>query len=545
MLVAIGAAYIRGLFIPLLNNDSAHHANIALTMYETGDFVSLIDRGVDYLDKPHLLFWLSALSYKVFGVNAFAFRFPSFLFSILAGYATYSLASILYSKKVGILSATILITSYGFFLANTDVRMDAILTGCIIFSIWQLIIFAEQKTRLSLFLSALGLALGFATKGAVGIVVPSLAVFFYVAYRRNLQSFLNVQWLLLGLVVMLLLLPVFYCFYLQFDLHPEKVIRGTSGNSGINFLLLGQSVQRYSGTGWGTTGTDPFFFVHTFLWAFLPWSILAIVAVWRSLQRHVQTRFIYSPVRHLFIPATIVVLFIILSGSHFKLPHYLNILFPLFAISTASFIKGRGKNWKMRIRIIQYVVVSIIFLITIILNLWLFPPSSSSDLTVIVALAILLLALIIIYRKQYLVITLIAIAMLFLTLNFTVFPGALELQAGNVLAQKVKETGMSRNSIHYLKGHEMSNSFDFHLGRTIRTLPIQTVVDSHEERIIYTDEEGRKEIEASGLSNEVVGRAVNLKITRPSTLVLDPEKRGKSGPWHYLIRVNPTTSASF
>jgi 4-amino-4-deoxy-L-arabinose transferase-like glycosyltransferase len=115
MLVAIGVAYIRGLFIPLMNNDSAHHANIALTMFETGDFVNLMDRGKDYLDKPHLLFWLSALAYKVFGVNAFAFRVPSFLFSTLAVHTTFKLATMLYSKRIGILSATILSISYGFF----------------------------------------------------------------------------------------------------------------------------------------------------------------------------------------------------------------------------------------------------------------------------------------------------------------------------------------------------------------------------------------------------------------------------------------------
>ncbi|HEX5169352.1 MAG TPA: glycosyltransferase family 39 protein, partial [Cyclobacteriaceae bacterium] len=133
MLGIIGAAYVGGLFIPLMNNDSAHHANIALHMYESGDFISLIDRGKDYLDKPHLLFWLSALSYKIFGVNSFAFKFPSFLFSILALYSTYRLGARIYSKRVGALGSLILATAYGFFLANNDVRMDALLTGAIIF----------------------------------------------------------------------------------------------------------------------------------------------------------------------------------------------------------------------------------------------------------------------------------------------------------------------------------------------------------------------------------------------------------------------------
>ena len=54
-----------------MDNDSAHHATIALRMHLTGDYVNLIDNENDYLDKPHLHFWLCALSYKIFGVTTF------------------------------------------------------------------------------------------------------------------------------------------------------------------------------------------------------------------------------------------------------------------------------------------------------------------------------------------------------------------------------------------------------------------------------------------------------------------------------------------
>src|SRR5215213_7507938 len=72
--------YIKGLFIPIMNNNAAHHANIALHIFLTGDYVNLMDRGSDYLDKPHLLFWLAAVAYHIFGVTSFAYKFFSFLF---------------------------------------------------------------------------------------------------------------------------------------------------------------------------------------------------------------------------------------------------------------------------------------------------------------------------------------------------------------------------------------------------------------------------------------------------------------------------------
>jgi 4-amino-4-deoxy-L-arabinose transferase-like glycosyltransferase len=181
----LGVVYLRGLFIPLMDNDAAHHANIALHMFCTGDYVSLIDQGRDYLDKPHLHFWLAALSYHIFGVNSFAYKFPSLLFSILGIYATYRLGKLLYSKETGRLAAFILATSFSFILANHDVRMDAILTSSVIFSIWQLIAFTKTLRWKNLMLASIGLACGFSTKGMIGIVMPGIAVATHILYERN------------------------------------------------------------------------------------------------------------------------------------------------------------------------------------------------------------------------------------------------------------------------------------------------------------------------------------------------------------------------
>ncbi|MBL7757318.1 MAG: hypothetical protein JNL59_07990, partial [Chitinophagaceae bacterium] len=57
--------YVGSLFFPLMDKDAAHHANIALHMLQYNDYLSLVDRDLDYLDKPHLLFWSSALSFKL------------------------------------------------------------------------------------------------------------------------------------------------------------------------------------------------------------------------------------------------------------------------------------------------------------------------------------------------------------------------------------------------------------------------------------------------------------------------------------------------
>src|SRR5215212_7232660 len=85
------SVYAGTFFFPLMDKDAARHANVALHMYQTGDYLSLVERGQPYLDKPHFLFWCALLSFKLFGVNTFADRLPHFLFALVAIFSVYKL----------------------------------------------------------------------------------------------------------------------------------------------------------------------------------------------------------------------------------------------------------------------------------------------------------------------------------------------------------------------------------------------------------------------------------------------------------------------
>ena len=60
--------------------DASQYAEISREMAQSGDYLHIYDRGFDYLDKPPFLFWASALSMKVFGINNLGYKFPSILF---------------------------------------------------------------------------------------------------------------------------------------------------------------------------------------------------------------------------------------------------------------------------------------------------------------------------------------------------------------------------------------------------------------------------------------------------------------------------------
>jgi 4-amino-4-deoxy-L-arabinose transferase-like glycosyltransferase len=105
LLTALLGVQLVGVFcIPLMDIDAAQYASISREMLERNSFLQIYDLGKDYLDKPPMLFWLSALSMKIFGIYDWAYRLPSFIFLILALYATFKFAKLKYNQTVAALA---------------------------------------------------------------------------------------------------------------------------------------------------------------------------------------------------------------------------------------------------------------------------------------------------------------------------------------------------------------------------------------------------------------------------------------------------------
>jgi 4-amino-4-deoxy-L-arabinose transferase-like glycosyltransferase len=439
LLALLGVAYVIGLFVPLLDNDSAHHANIALHMYLSGDYVNLIDEGHDYLDKPHLHFWLAAASYHLFGITSFAYKFPSFLFTIFGIYSTYRLGKSLYNREVGKLSALVIASAFAFILANNDVRMEAILTASIAFATWQLVDWINRKSFINVIGSAFGLALAFSTKGLIGVFVPAVGIFFYIVYKKDWKAFYHWQLLALIILFFAFISPVLYCYYVQYDLHPEKIIRGKSGWSGVKFILLQQTFERYEGKSFGGAGSkDYFFFFHSFLWAFAPWSVIAYLAVVNRIRNAANKKYEWLST------GTFVVMAIMITFSGFKLPHYINIIFPAVSVLTSGYLLEKmGKSKPIhRLSITQVVICVLCLIVAAMVNGWAFPLH---NWFVFFGAFVFILLFIFVLRslhqqfQKLVVLSVLTSAFIFFLLNSNFYPRLLTYQGGNELAFETKD----------------------------------------------------------------------------------------------------------
>lgn len=465
----LGLVYILGLFVPLPDNDSAHHAVIALHMHLTGDYVSLIDAGVPYLDKPHLHFWLAALAYKIFGVTTWAYKLPSFLFTIMGTYATFRLGKTLYGHEAGKLAALVVGSAMAYMLANMDVRMDAILTASVALSSWQLVRWIKYKRWQNAVGAGIALAIGFSTKGHIAVVPPAAGAFVYILQTKSWKSFYHPQLLLLVGAFALGISPVVYAYYLQYDLHPETVVRGRNNISGVQFILWQQNTERFQGDAFGAQGSNDYlFFFHSFMWAFAPWSILAFVALYQRIKS------VKSQQHELFTTGTIIPIALILTFSGFKLPHYLNITFPAAAVLTAGFIYQQmreARNTKPY-AITQLVICSLLLLIAAVLNVWAFPVQQA---WIVFGVLLLLVAGYWVWKnnplpwQRMVAGSVLSSCIVWFLLNTSFYPQLLTYQAGNELAQKVNED-LAGKPVYQQPGLR-AFSFDFYTQTLAAPLP--------------------------------------------------------------------------
>jgi 4-amino-4-deoxy-L-arabinose transferase-like glycosyltransferase len=508
----LGLICLSGLWIPLMDNDAAHHANIALRMYITGDYVNLIDNGKDYLDKPHLHFWLAAISYKIFGVNEVAYKLPSFLISIGGLYSLYKLGSLLYNQETGRLTALILGTAFAFVISLSDVRMDAILVAAICFACWQLIETVVHKRWYYIVGSAVGLAIGFSVKGSIGIFVPLMFLTWYVIEKKQIAFLYSIRFMAILLLSALFITPVLCCYYIQFNLHPEKTIRGRDHIDGVRFALFGGGAERFAGGMSQDSKKDLLFFFYTFLWAFAPWSVLAYMGIVRTIREKKQW----------FISATIVTLALLIGLAGSKLPHYLNISFPFAALLVAALINE--KPLSKTVKAILYSMVAILLISTVVVNGWLFPDK----LYRLFFWGGILMVGSLLSRKTAKDTTpftsvLMACFFLYLFLNSNFYPKLLEYQGGQELAEKTKNKVLPGN-VFFWKDN-FSSSYCFATKTLRKELTGRADIKNDTASYLIYDIAFEKAITDSGwvLGEKTVVK--DFEITKLDKEFADPETR--------------------
>ena len=174
-----------------MDDVDAVQAQIARNMLASGDWVTARLNGVAYLEKSPLVYWMIAVSYRVFGVHDWAARLPLALAVVLLCWVTYRFGCWAFDGAAGWYAGVALATSVGLFLFTRILIPDAMLTLAITGALWAWLRLLEPdlgtELRWSVVLGAC-LGTGLLLKGLIALVFPLTAGLVYMAVTRQMLS---------------------------------------------------------------------------------------------------------------------------------------------------------------------------------------------------------------------------------------------------------------------------------------------------------------------------------------------------------------------
>ena len=177
---------------PSLQDDvDAVQAQIARNMITSGDWVTPRLDGVIYLEKPPLIYWLIAISYKVFGVHDWAARIPMALAAMALSWLTAAFGIWAFGKRAGFYAGIAMATCVGLWLFTRVLIPDVMLTGTIALAMWSLLRALDQEEahpRVWAHVLAFSLGVGLLWKSLIGVVFPVASGLIYLALTRQLLS---------------------------------------------------------------------------------------------------------------------------------------------------------------------------------------------------------------------------------------------------------------------------------------------------------------------------------------------------------------------
>ena len=297
--------------LAITSPDEGKNAYAALRMLTSGDWLLPYYNCHYRFEKPPLLYWLMAISFKLFGVNEFAARLPSGLAALGTALTTYLLVRDFLSPKRAFLGASVFILLLHTWIESRAAVPEMVLT---FFSTLGVYLFLKDKP----ILGWIALALAFLAKGPVGVVLPLGVVFLFnllrgLGFKETLKGFLRL-FHPLGLVLFLLL-GGFWYFLVLYKVGWEFFYK---------FFIL-ENIARFTGK------------LHRHLypfWYYLPVVLISSLLFWPTLFWNFKRFFSKetAPFGGWFLSV-----FLFYSASKGKLHHYMLFSYPaLAAVISAS-----------------------------------------------------------------------------------------------------------------------------------------------------------------------------------------------------------------
>ncbi|MEA2918924.1 MAG: hypothetical protein QOJ15_11005, partial [Bradyrhizobium sp.] len=272
--------------VPLMDTTEARYGEIGRIMAELNDWITpWFDYGMPFWGKPPLAFWVTAASFKAFGVSEFTARLPHLAISLfVVGLAAWLAGR--RDRDAALPTVALMTGSFLYFISAAVVMIDIELilgTTLAMAGFWLALEAPDSRStgRVAIHSRAFtgslffgGIILGLLAKGPLALVMAGIPTLCWTAYnRRWLDVWRRLPWLAGIALTLLLALP-------WYGIAEHR----TPGF--LEYFLVGEHWHRYITPGWtGDRYGNPHYFPIGTIWAFaiidtLPWSLLLPLAAW-------------------------------------------------------------------------------------------------------------------------------------------------------------------------------------------------------------------------------------------------------------------------
>ncbi|HUY12241.1 MAG TPA: glycosyltransferase family 39 protein [Terriglobia bacterium] len=295
---------------PLLEPDEGRNAEVAREMIALRDFITPHFNHLVYLDKPALYFWMVAGSFKVFGLNEWAARFPSALMALGTILLVWLMGRRMFDGRTGFMGACVAASAPLVIAFSRTVIFDMTLTFLVTLSMFLLWLADNDGVRRHRFdyLAFAVMGLAAITKGPVGFLLPLLSILVYALLRGRWRELRRIRWGICWLILLAVSLPWFLAVCVR---HPDFP----------RYAFWEESLVRFATPALHRSG-GALYYLPVYLAGFFPWSIFLLfvglnrLRHWKNLRQDAQKS-------RLFLIAWFGVIFVFFSISHSKLPGYL------------------------------------------------------------------------------------------------------------------------------------------------------------------------------------------------------------------------------
>jgi len=203
-------------YTTLVSWDEAWYASIARNIVKSNNWLDTSFNGKPFYDHPPLGFWLMVLSYKIFGINEFAVRFPSAFLGLLTIVLVFFISKKLFKNDyIAFVSSLILGTSVWYVFRVRSGNLDSILLF-----FYALTVYLSLKTRENFFWFILvGLAFGFLVMSKTLVGVSAVFLILLIDFKNFLNLFSSKKNFLIILVSFVLFFLIVFPWY---KYHLEK-----------------------------------------------------------------------------------------------------------------------------------------------------------------------------------------------------------------------------------------------------------------------------------------------------------------------------------